>query len=54
MNPIAEDSLEPTVSRWVLVAAALAALFVAALVILGQAAPTPPAGDEVQALDNGL
>jgi hypothetical protein len=53
MSPIAEHSLEPTASRWLLVAAALAALFIAALVILGRA-ESAPAGDDVHALDNGL
>jgi len=53
MSPIAEDSLEPKVSRWLLVAAAVAALFVAALVILGHASPAPT-GDDVHAVDNGL
>jgi hypothetical protein len=53
MSTIAEASLEPKVNRWVLVAAAVAALFVAALVILGQA-ESAPTRDEVHALDNGL
>ncbi len=55
MSPIIEASLEPAVRRWLLVAAALAALFIATLAILGQASPISPAGDDdVHALDNGL
>jgi hypothetical protein len=55
MHPIAEDSLEPPVRRWALVAAALVAVFVAALAILAfHARPAPAGEDEVQAIDNGL
>ena len=56
MNSITRDSLEPSAtSRWLLVAAALAALFVAALVILAvHARPAGEAHDEVGAVDNGL
>lgn len=56
MNPIANDSLEPSTRPWVLVAAVLAALFVASLVLLGaHAAPgTADGDDQAHVLDNGL
>lgn len=53
MNAIAEHGLEPRARRWVLVALAVAVLFVASLAILGQAEPAP-SGDQVHALDTGL
>ena len=55
MNSITRDSLEPPASRWLLVGAALAVLFVAAVVILAvHARPAGEAHDEVGAVDNGL
>lgn len=54
MNPIANDSLESSTRRWVLVAAALAALFVASLVLLAAHASPSAAVDRGHALDTGL
>ncbi len=55
MNSITRDSLEPSASRWLLVGAALAALFVAAVVILAvHARPVGETHDEIGAVDNGL
>lgn len=57
MNPIANDSLEPSTRRWFLVGAALAAVFVAALLLLGSHGSPASGGsrdDQVRVLDNGL
>jgi len=56
MSPIAEDSLAPTSRRWVLVAAALAALFIAAIVLLAaHASPADATADHpARVLDHGL
>ena len=56
MSPIAEDSLAPASRRWGLVAAALAALFIAAIVLLAaHASPAGAAADHpANVLDNGL
>lgn len=55
MNPIANDSLASSTRRWVLVGAALTALFIASLVLLAShAAPMGAGSDQVQLLDTGL
>lgn len=57
MTLIDRETLEPSRRRWAIVGAALAALFVAAVVILTAHAgpPSPaPAPDRVHAVDNGL
>ena len=55
MNPIADDSLDTSARRWILVAAALAALFVAAIVLLSaHAAPAASDREPAQTVDYGL
>ena len=57
MTLIERETLPPSRRRWTIVGAALAALFVAAIVILTAhaGAPAPaPAPDRGHAVDNGL
>ena len=55
MTLIDRETLEPSRRRWAIVGAALAALFVAAVVILtAHGGPPAPAPDRVHAVDNGL